>query len=131
MAYDEKLAARVRRSLEQVPGVEERKMFGGLAFLLHGHMFCGIVGSDLMVRVGPEDYETTLAEAHVRPMDFTGRPLRGMVYVGAAGLRSAPALRKWVQRGQRLAHALPPKASAKPRRQRGRSKRPASHSKPR
>ena len=115
MAYDEKLAARVRKTLQQVPGVEERKMFGGLAFLLNGHMFCGIVREDLMVRVGPEQHEAALAEPHVRPMDFTGRPLRGMVYVGAAGLQSAPALRQWVERGHSLARSLPPKVK-RPRR---------------
>lgn len=98
MAYDESLAARVRQILEGRTGVEERKMFGGLAFLLGGRMFCGIVKEELMVRVGPERHAEALALPHARPMDFTGRPMTGMVYVAAAGLRG-PALDRWVERG--------------------------------
>ena len=73
-------------------------MFGGLAFLLDGRMFCGIVKRELMVRVGPQRYAEALAVPHARPMDFTGRPMKGMVYVAAAGLRG-PALDRWVERG--------------------------------
>ena len=98
MAYDEELAERIRGVLRGRAGVEERKMFGGLAFLLGGRMFCGIVKSDLMVRVGPERHEEALKLPHVRPMDFTGRPSRGMVFVAPAALRSE-ALRRWVERG--------------------------------
>lgn len=100
MAYDETLAERIRSALDGTPGIEERKMFGGLAFLLHGRMCCGAIGSDLMVRVPLEKFEIALRKAHVRPMDFTGKPLRGFVYVGAQGNRSRAALRTWIELGQ-------------------------------
>lgn len=74
-------------------------MFGGLALLLGGKMFCGIVKDDLMVRVGPERYAAALAEPHVRPMDFTGRPMEGYVYVALAGAKTDNAVRKWVDQG--------------------------------
>lgn len=109
MAYDEQLAERVRRLLETFPGVAERKMFGGLAFLLRGNMCCGVVGGQLMVRVGRESYETALHEPHAREMDFTGRPLRGFVYVACEGLSSEGDLRAWVERGARYAESLPAK----------------------
>ncbi|HUP63243.1 MAG TPA: TfoX/Sxy family protein [Thermoanaerobaculia bacterium] len=111
MAFDEKLADRIRALVQDRPDVAERKMFGGLAFLLRGHMCCGIVGSDLMVRVGPGDYESALAESHVRPMDFTGRPLKGMVYVAPSGIRAASSLRRWIERGIRFSQTLPAKPS--------------------
>lgn len=106
MAYDEQLAERVRGVLTAFSGVTERKMFGGLAYLLHDKMCCGVVASDLMVRVGRESYEAALHEPHVREMDFTGRPLRGFVYVSAEGLVSAGDLRAWVERGARYAESL-------------------------
>jgi TfoX/Sxy family transcriptional regulator of competence genes len=108
MAYDEKLAERVRVVVGAEQGLSERKMFGGLAFMLEGHMFCGIVGSDLMLRLGPEGADTALDRPHVRPMDFTGRPLAGMVYVAPEGLRGA-ALRRWVEQAAAFARTLPPK----------------------
>jgi len=96
MAYDEKLADRVRAIVGPRETVTEKKMFGGLAFLLNGKMFCGIAHEDLMVRVGPARYEQALAEAHVRPMDFTGRPMMGYVFVGPVGTRTASAVGRWV-----------------------------------
>ena len=108
MAYDEKLADRVRDILEEEEGVTERKMFGGLAFMVRGHMACGIVGDDLMLRLGAEGAETALERPHVRPMDFTGKPLTGMVFVGAEGLRGA-ALRRWVGKAVLFVGGLPPK----------------------
>src|SRR5687767_3162091 len=98
MAFDERLAARVREHLESRVEVSERKMFGGLAFLVRGHMCCGIVGSELMLRIGPDSYEELLHEPHARPMDFTGRPLKGMLYVSPAGFRTARTLRIWLDR---------------------------------
>ena len=92
MAYDEKLADRIRQAVGPRADVAEKKMFGGIAFLLDGKMFCGIVKDDLMVRVGPERYEAALAEAHVRPMDFTGRPMKGSVFVGPKGVDSEAEL---------------------------------------
>jgi TfoX/Sxy family transcriptional regulator of competence genes len=107
MAYDEKLAQRVRSVLDGRRDVSERKMFGGLAFLLRGRMFCGVIGRELVVRVGKDQYDEVLRARHVRPMDFTGRPMKGYVYVGASGLRSAPALAGWVERGIGIAAELP------------------------
>jgi len=109
MAYDEGLAEQVRQLLASQPLVTERKMFGGLAFMHAGNMFCGMLKDDLMVRVGPQSYEEALAKPHVRPMDFTGRAMKGMVYVGPEGWRSAADLEKWVQVGLEFARSLPPK----------------------
>lgn len=111
MAYSEALARRVRRLLEG-PDVTERKMFGGLAFLVGGRMCCGVQDSDLMVRVPKEQHERVLTEAHVRPMDFTGRSLRGFVYVSAAGTESPAALRRWIAVAAQVARQAPP-ASAR------------------
>jgi hypothetical protein len=110
MAYDEGLADRVRAALDgEVPGTTERKMFGGLAFLLDGHMVCGVIGDALMLRLGPELGDTALTESHVRPMDFTGKPMRGMVYVDAAGIAEDAALAGWVSRALGFVTTLPPK----------------------
>lgn len=109
MAYDEKLAQRVRNALSRRDGVVERKMFGGLAFMLSGNMCCGVLGDDLMVRVGPDGYDSALAEPHARPMDFTGRPMKGLVYVGPAGHESPAAIRRWVRRGADFASSFPAK----------------------
>ncbi|MDH4102564.1 MAG: TfoX/Sxy family protein [Thermoleophilia bacterium] len=108
MAYDETLADRVRDALAPEDGVTQRKMFGGLAFMVDGHMACGVVGEDLMLRLGAEGAEAVLERAHVRPMDFTGRPMTGMVYVDSAGLRGV-ALRNWVEKAVAHARSLPPK----------------------
>ena len=88
MAYDETLADRVRAVLSGRPGLTEKKMFGGLSFLLHSSMACGIVKDELMVRVGPDGYDEALAQPHARLMDFTGRPMKGMVYVARDGLEA-------------------------------------------
>lgn len=109
MAYDEGVAQRVREALQGAHGITERKMFGGLAFMTHGHMFVGVLGDTLMVRVGPETYEEALRQPHVREMDFTGRPLKGYVYVAPEGFESDADLELWVSRSHRFASALPPK----------------------
>jgi TfoX/Sxy family transcriptional regulator of competence genes len=124
MSYDEKLAERTRAVLDSRDDVIEKKMFGGLAFMVRGHMCVGIVDRELMVRIGPDAYESALAEPHARPMDFTGKPLRGMVYVAAAGLRTEAGLRAWVDRGLRFVNALPPKRAAAPRRRSTKSAAP-------
>jgi TfoX/Sxy family transcriptional regulator of competence genes len=80
MPFDEALAERVRRLLQGTYSLKEKRMFGGLAFMVRGHMCCGIVGEDFVVRTGPEDYAAALAQPHTRPMDFTGRAMRGFVY---------------------------------------------------
>ena len=109
MAYDENLARRIREVLKRRRGVSEKKMFGGLAFMVNEHMVCGVIGDDLMVRVGPDAYAAALKKAGARPMDFTGRPLKGMVYVGPRGHRRAPSLKAWVEQGLSYARSLPPK----------------------
>jgi TfoX/Sxy family transcriptional regulator of competence genes len=108
VAYDEKLADRVRDILEGDSGVSERKMFGGLAFMVDGHMACGIAGDDLMLRLGAEGAEVAMQKPHVRPMDFTGRPMTGMVFVEPAGFRGA-TLARWVSEATSFARTLPPK----------------------
>ena len=109
MAYDEKLAARVRKALARHKAVAEIKMFGGLCFTLRGNMCCGVERDKLVVRVGAEPYEQLLRKRHVRPMDFTGKPLRGFLYVMPAGLKSRNALALWLERGLRYADSLPAK----------------------
>ena len=107
MAYDEKLAQRVRSALATSRRVTEKKMFGGLAFLAGGRMCCGVLGDTLMVRVGPERHAAALSRPHARPMDFTGRPLTGFVYVAPAGIRSRQALTKWIGWSLEFASTLP------------------------
>ncbi|MGB2756595.1 MAG: TfoX/Sxy family protein [Acidimicrobiia bacterium] len=109
MAIDEGLAERVRDLTADRPGMSERKMFGGLCFMQNGNMCCGIVGSELMVRVGVEAYEQALAFPAAREMNFTGRSMRGMVYVGEAGLSEDEDLSAWLERGLEYAGSLPPK----------------------
>ena len=108
MAYDESLAERVREVMLGDPGLSERKMFGGLAFMLDGHMCCGIVGDELMLRLGADGADRALERPHVRPMDFTGRPMTGMVFVAPGGLRGG-ALDRWVGEAATYVRTLPPK----------------------
>lgn len=103
MAYDEQLANRIRQAFGTQKDITERKMFGGLAFLYRGRMCCGIVGSDLMVRVPDDEFDAVMRGRHVRAMDFTGEPLRGFVYVSPAGFRTAAALQTWLSRAERVA----------------------------
>jgi len=109
MVYDEGSAQRVRDVLGTAPGLTERKMFGGISFMFDGNMCCGVLNRDLIVRVGPGLYEGALGEAHVRPMDFTGRPLRGFVYVAPEGYADETDLERWVERGARFVRTLPAK----------------------
>ena len=102
MAYDETLAARVKEVLSEHSDIAERKMFGGLAFMLAGNMCCCVTDKGLMVRVGPEGYEEALTLPHAGVMDITGRPMRGWVLVQPAGLESRANLAEWVSRGQPL-----------------------------
>src|SRR3970040_964584 len=109
MAYNEELADRVRRIISAPPVLTEKKRFGGLSFMLRGNMACGVLREDLIVRLAPQDQERALAQPHARPMDFTGRPMKGFVYVGPEASRSDEDLREWVSRGVRFALSLPPK----------------------
>lgn len=109
MAYDESLATRVKEILSGTSDIAERKMFGGLAFMLSGNMCCCVTDKGLMVRVGPEGYEEALALPHAGVMDITGRPMRGWVLVPPAGLESDADLNQWVGRGADFAATLPAK----------------------
>jgi hypothetical protein len=109
MAYDEQLAERIREVLGDDRAIDERKMFGGLAFLIDGNMAVGIVGDELMVRVGADDWAEALTLPHAREMDFTGKSMRGFVYVGAEGFEDDADLSGWVGRGTGFAGSLPPK----------------------
>jgi TfoX/Sxy family transcriptional regulator of competence genes len=109
MAYDEGVAQRIREVFQDRPDVVEKKMFGGLAFLLSGHMGCGVVNDTLMARVGPEQYEAALARPHAREMDFTGRPMKGFVYVAPEGFEADEDLHSWVALCERFVGSLPAK----------------------
>ena len=109
MAYDEGLAERIRQMVVDRPGVSEKKMFGGLAFMLNDYMFCGVTNDELMARVGPGNYATSLAREHVREMDFTGRSMKGYVYVAPEGFESDQELTYWVELCAEFVLTLPPK----------------------
>jgi TfoX/Sxy family transcriptional regulator of competence genes len=115
MPYDERLADRVREILADHKGISERKMFGGLAFLLDGKMCVGVLNNELVVRAGAAQNDAALKRAHARPMDFTGRAMTGMVYVSAAGVSRGPALRRWIEMGIAGAHAATPSTRSKKR----------------
>lgn len=108
MAYDEQLAIRVRELLKGHRRLVEKKMFGGLACLSNGKMFAGILKDELVVRVGPDGNDAALKEPHTRPMDFTGRPMKGYVYVSPDGVNTPAQLRKWLLRGLTFVASLPP-----------------------
>ncbi|MDH3419495.1 MAG: TfoX/Sxy family protein [Gammaproteobacteria bacterium] len=109
MAYDEGVAERLREFYSDTPDVVEKKMFGGLAFMVGGHMSCGVVNDTLMVRVGPDLYANALSRPHAREMDFTGKSLQGFVYVDPAGFESDEALASWVDLSVSFVASLPPK----------------------
>ena len=119
MAYDEATAERVRRALAGRRDLVEKKMMGGICFMVSGSMCCGVTGSALMVRVGREAYQRMLAEPHVRPMEFAGRRPTGFVLVDPQGYRTDPALATWIQRGIDFVATLPAKepTAKTPRRQ--------------
>ena len=111
MPFDEGLAERVRGLVRAEPSMSERKMFGGLCFMSSGHMSFGILGDEIMVRVGPHAYVEALQLPHAREMDFTGRSMRGMVYVDSEGISEDESLESWLRRGLVYARSLPPKSS--------------------
>jgi TfoX/Sxy family transcriptional regulator of competence genes len=106
--FDEALAERVRDLLTLRGDLTERKMFGGIAWMVAGNMACGVLGDELLVRLG-DDGERALEEPHTRPFDFTGRPMTGIVMVASPALDGAADLRGWVERGVAFAESLPPK----------------------
>lgn len=109
MAYDQGLAQRIREIVSKNEGFDEKKMFGGLCFLLNGNMACGILKEDLIVRVGPQNYTDALKRKHARQFDMTGKPMKGWVMVSGEGLQTDNALLKWVRQGMNVALSLPPK----------------------
>ena len=109
MAYDEALADRIRELLAARADVSERKMFGGIAFMVAGNMACGVLGEDLIVRLGDEESENALAEDGVRPFDFTGKPMRSIIYVSPERTSNDAGLADWVEMGADFATSLPPK----------------------
>ncbi|MBT2398303.1 TfoX/Sxy family protein [Streptomyces sp. ISL-100] len=109
MAFDEGLAERIRERLGADPLIAEKRMFGGLAFLRQGNMAVGVIGDELMVRVGPEHTDAALARPGARVFDFTGRPMRGWVVVAANVLTKDAELDAWIREGHAFAAGLPPK----------------------
>ena len=117
MAFNEALAQRIRVALKGKRGLEEKRMFGGVAFMLKGHMCCGVEKDRLMVRVAHDRYEALLRRPHARVMDFTGRPLRGFLFVDAGGCKTSAAVAFWVDHAIRFAQSQPPKkVISRPRR---------------
>lgn len=115
MAISEQLANRVRDAFGGRRDVVELKMFGGIAFMVSGHMCVGLVGDSLMVRVPPDETALWLKKPHVRPMDFTGKPMRGFLYVDPPGIRTQKSLGAWVDRCTAFVATLPKKKPRKPR----------------
>jgi len=109
MPYDELLALRIRATLEPLSGLLEKKMFGGVAFLVDGNMACGVHKNDLIVRVGAAKYEEALSRLHTRVFDITGRPMAGWVMVGPEGCATESDLKAWVEQGLAFARSLPAK----------------------
>ena len=123
MAYDEKLVERIREVIIGMPGLSERKMFGGLCFSVNEYMACGVQKKDLVIRVGPQNYDRALSRKHTRPMDFTGKPMTGYVYVSESGYKRKADLERWVSQGIEFVRTLPPK---KPKNKKIRKTQPPS-----
>jgi TfoX/Sxy family transcriptional regulator of competence genes len=109
MAFDESLAARIRDALARKKGVEEKKMFGGVGFLLHGNMLVGVWKDSLIARLGPDEGEAALREPHVRDFDITGRAMKGWVLVEPEGVEEDDQLKDWIERALKFVKALPAK----------------------
>ena len=107
MAYDEGLAQRIREALEDLTELEEKKMFGGICFLVNGNMACGVYKDFLIVRVGPEVYKEALTRLHAKEFDITGRPMKGWVMVSEDGYAGDHDLFEWVRQGIDFAGTLP------------------------
>jgi TfoX/Sxy family transcriptional regulator of competence genes len=116
VAYNEELTERVREALADRTDVDEKKMFGGLSFMVGGQMCCGVLKNELIVRIEPTEFPTLVAEPQVRPFDFSGRPMQGMVYVDASGLSDPEVLRAWIRRGTDYVAAHPATAKRRKRR---------------
>lgn len=109
MAFDEGVAERIRQVFDGRQDIAEKKMFGGIAFMHSGNMCVGVVNDVLMARVGPDAYEEAVARPHAREMDFTGKPMKGFVYVDPAGFAEDDQLREWIALCESFTGSLPPK----------------------
>ena len=109
MAYSVKLDERLTNLLKTTTGIVKKKMFGGVCYMMKDKMFCGIVKDELMVRCLDEKYESMLKKIHVRQMDFTGRPMKGFLFIDAAGIKTDIQLYKWIDTGIEFALKSPPK----------------------
>lgn len=109
MAFDESLADRIRSALSRKKGIEEKKMFGGVCFLLHGNMLVGVWKTFLIARLGPDQGEEALLEPHVKEMDITGKPMKGWVMVEPQGAEDKGQVKGWVQRAVKFVSKLPGK----------------------
>ena len=107
MAFDELLGARIRAALGLIPGLVEKKMFGGIGFLLHGNMACGVHKDYLIVRVGPDNYQQALSLPNTRPFDMTGKPMSGWIMVEPKGFKTDVQLKTWIGTGIDFARSLP------------------------
>ena len=109
MAYSEGLAIRMRAELGRARGLQEKKLFGGIGFLVNGNMACGVHGQNMLVRLGTADYEAALKMPHVKVFDMTGRPMKGWIFVEKRGYEAKEALRRWIVKSVEFAKSLPPK----------------------
>ncbi len=109
MAYDEKLAERMRVRLKGTRNLAEKKMFGGVGFLINGNMACGVLKQEAILRLSDDDFDAALKKNHVRVFDMTGRPMKGWVLVAPAGLSTDRALHAWMDKAVTFARSLPPK----------------------
>ncbi len=109
MAYDENLAERIRSKLKGTRGLSEKKMFGGVGFMINGNMACGVIKQDMVVRLNGDEADAALKRADVRVFDMTGRPMKGWILVGPHGVASDRALQSWIDRSTAFAKSLPPK----------------------
>ena len=110
MAYDEKIADRIRKMTGARIGISERKMFGGIAFMLYGNMFCGVLGKELVLRLGNDGAVAALKRPHTRKMDFTGKPIKSMIYLSPEGIKDDAELMAWIKTSMSFARKLPKKA---------------------
>ena len=109
MAFDESLAARIRESLARKKNIEEKKMFGGVGFLLNGNMLVGVWKDSLIARVGPDNYDDALLELHVRAFDITGKPMKGWVLIEPEGVEDDEQSKEWIERATKFVKSLPAK----------------------
>ena len=109
MAYDISLAERIRKVLRGRSKLTEKQAFGGISFMLNGNVACGVIGGEMMVRVGPAAHEQAVHQPHARIFDFSGRPSKGWIMVAPDGLKTDADLKSWVHRGVDFASSLPPK----------------------